>query len=189
MRGHEIPKPYVCAWEGCAEAFAKHNQLRKHMCGHTGERPHPCTVEGCTSAFQWPFQLRKHVQVVHESMFAYFIRPISNIYNLFQENHRSSVDIPDALRRLIRLLSFRRTSTPSTLHLRALHAIWCVKVRGIFESTWRPIKKAARCIRVPSVAASLQRFVFILIILDHAPFEAHQPCGAAEIECEDSHSR
>jgi uncharacterized Zn-finger protein len=32
---HLRPKPYLCEFPDCAQAFAKKNQLRKHICEHT----------------------------------------------------------------------------------------------------------------------------------------------------------
>jgi len=62
------PKPYKCTHEGCNEEFAKHGQLRRHVCLHTGKKPYPCTEEGCTSAFDYPSMFKNHIDRVHKGI-------------------------------------------------------------------------------------------------------------------------
>ena len=68
---HEKDKPYSCHFESCGERFAKHSQLRRHLCDHTGEAPYACTESpGCSKTFHFPAQLRRHIDSVHKSMYS-----------------------------------------------------------------------------------------------------------------------
>lgn len=50
----------------CDEAFAKHHQLRSHLCtAHAppGTKPYQCSHEGCTKSFSTNQHLRTHLRV------------------------------------------------------------------------------------------------------------------------------
>lgn len=63
---HSNPKPFICSWPGCTESFAKHDQLRCHVClVHTGEAVYQCTK--CESGFQSKAELKRHEKSTHGS--------------------------------------------------------------------------------------------------------------------------
>jgi general transcription factor IIIA len=72
LKLHDNPKPFVCTYEGCNEAFSKHNQLLLHISkSHTNELPYKCTFVSedgteCDRRFEYPSQLKKHCRTSHQ---------------------------------------------------------------------------------------------------------------------------
>ncbi|KAG6333160.1 hypothetical protein ID866_5927 [Astraeus odoratus] len=65
---HRGEKPYACTEDGCKEAFAKHHQLRAHVCeAHSppGTKPYICTHPSCKKSFPTNQKLRGHMKT-HE---------------------------------------------------------------------------------------------------------------------------
>ena len=64
---HANPKPFECTWPLCGKAFAKHEQLRLHICQeHTGEALFKC--EKCDGIeFRTKSEFKKHEKAVHGS--------------------------------------------------------------------------------------------------------------------------
>ncbi|KJA27725.1 hypothetical protein HYPSUDRAFT_130794 [Hypholoma sublateritium FD-334 SS-4] len=66
---HDGVKPYECTAEDCHEAFAKHYQLRAHLCREhapPGTKPYCCENEGCSKSFDTNQHLKTH-QKTHDS--------------------------------------------------------------------------------------------------------------------------
>lgn len=62
----EIWLPLQCTEDSCDEAFAKHHQLRAHICtSHAppGTKPYRCDHGGCTRSFSTNQKLRTHSKV------------------------------------------------------------------------------------------------------------------------------
>ncbi|EGN96608.1 hypothetical protein SERLA73DRAFT_184700 [Serpula lacrymans var. lacrymans S7.3] len=60
-RTHNGHKPFKCTY--CERAFAESSNLSKHLRTHTGARPYTCTADGCGKAFARPDQLARHMSV------------------------------------------------------------------------------------------------------------------------------
>ncbi|KAH7883166.1 hypothetical protein F5I97DRAFT_189906 [Phlebopus sp. FC_14] len=63
---HRGEKSYACTEIGCDEVFAKHHQLRSHVCAtHSppGTKPYICSHPGCTKSFSTNQKLRGHVRI------------------------------------------------------------------------------------------------------------------------------
>lgn len=57
-----------CTAEDCQEAFAKHHQLRAHICAEhapSGTKPYRCEHEGCSKSFNTNQHLKTH-QKTHD---------------------------------------------------------------------------------------------------------------------------
>ncbi|KAF4598500.1 Strongly-conserved Zn-finger binding protein (TFIIIA) [Pleurotus pulmonarius] len=62
---HTGEKPFKCSEIDCEEAFAKHHQLRTHMCtvhAPPGTKPYQCTQAGCSKSFSTNQKLRAHTK-------------------------------------------------------------------------------------------------------------------------------
>ncbi|KAI0073268.1 hypothetical protein K474DRAFT_1666821 [Panus rudis PR-1116 ss-1] len=60
-RIHNGHKPFKCAY--CDRAFSESSNLSKHLRTHTGARPYACTHPDCNKAFARPDQLARHMTV------------------------------------------------------------------------------------------------------------------------------
>ncbi|CAL1696061.1 unnamed protein product [Somion occarium] len=69
---HKGEKPYQCNEPGCGLAFAKHHQLRDHMCSvHAppGTKPYRCEHSGCAKSFSTSQKLRAHLKTHDEKRY------------------------------------------------------------------------------------------------------------------------
>ncbi|KAJ3777001.1 transcription factor iiia [Lentinula raphanica] len=69
---HEGAKTFPCPESNCNEVFAKHHQLRSHICSvHSppGSKPYPCSHEGCTKSFDTNQHLRTHLKVHNDKRY------------------------------------------------------------------------------------------------------------------------
>lgn len=64
-RTHNGHRPFKCTY--CGRGFSESSNLTKHLRTHTGDRPYPCTVPGCEKAFARPDQLTRHMSVHNKS--------------------------------------------------------------------------------------------------------------------------
>ncbi|KAF7977128.1 hypothetical protein HWV62_4748 [Athelia sp. TMB] len=60
-RTHNGLKPFKCSF--CDRAFSESSNLSKHLRTHTGDRPYVCSEAGCEKAFARPDQLTRHMSV------------------------------------------------------------------------------------------------------------------------------
>jgi len=78
--------PSKCQEAGCDEAFAKHHQLRAHICAShapPGTKPYHCEHEGCLKSFNTNQHLRAH-QKTHDGVLSFLSKSLSApIYKCF----------------------------------------------------------------------------------------------------------
>ncbi|KAJ3733838.1 hypothetical protein DFJ43DRAFT_994538 [Lentinula guzmanii] len=69
---HKGLKTFPCPEPDCNEDFAKHHQLRSHICSvhsPSGTKPYPCSHEGCTKSFDTSQHLRTHLRVHNDKRY------------------------------------------------------------------------------------------------------------------------
>ncbi|KAF4621040.1 hypothetical protein D9613_000365 [Agrocybe pediades] len=70
---HDGAKLYKCNEADCQESFAKHHQLRAHICSEhspPGTKPYICDHEGCTKSFDTNQHLRTHQKTHDDKRYA-----------------------------------------------------------------------------------------------------------------------
>jgi len=67
-RIHEVPRSFVCTFEGCKMDFITQGDLNKHLLFHKGNRKvEMCSWPGCGKPFLKTSKLRNHYQYVHQN--------------------------------------------------------------------------------------------------------------------------
>ncbi|THV06098.1 hypothetical protein K435DRAFT_816192 [Dendrothele bispora CBS 962.96] len=69
---HKGARSFKCTEPDCMEVFAKHHQLRTHICtvhAPPGTKPYRCEHEGCDKSFSMNQHLRTHMKVHNEKRY------------------------------------------------------------------------------------------------------------------------
>ncbi|CAE8641287.1 unnamed protein product [Polarella glacialis] len=58
---------HICSFPGCARAFRREENLRRHASSHCGDKPHRCDFPGCEKSFAYQTGLKRHARLHGDS--------------------------------------------------------------------------------------------------------------------------